>query len=113
MSFYSYKNANADCSPGVVNGNILSGLNQRVCIQVKNVYDSALSQEQLDDKEVVISNIVPVLPGNDCKPVNSVGCRCSCRLCGIEGWTSSCCLSISAEPFRGRLYCPRRRCRCC
>ena len=79
MSFYSYKNANADCSPGVVNGNILSGLNQRVCIQVKNVYDSALSQEQLDDKEVVISNIVPVLPGNDCKPVNSVGCRCSCR----------------------------------
>ena len=48
MSFYSYKNANAECSPGVVNGNILTGLNQRVCIQVKNVYDSALSQEQLE-----------------------------------------------------------------
>ena len=44
MSFYSYKNANAECSPGVVNGNILTGLNQRVCIQVKNVYDSALSR---------------------------------------------------------------------
>lgn len=38
MSFYSYKNANAECSPGVVNGNILTGLNQRVCIQVKNVF---------------------------------------------------------------------------
>ena len=35
MSFYSYKNANAECSPGVVNGNILTGLNQRVCIQVR------------------------------------------------------------------------------
>jgi ABC-type molybdate transport system substrate-binding protein len=49
MSFYSYKNANAECSPGVVNGNILTGLNKRVCIQVKNVYDSCLSQQQLDD----------------------------------------------------------------
>ena len=30
MSFYSYKNANSDTCPGVVSGNILSGLNQRV-----------------------------------------------------------------------------------
>ena len=37
MSFYSYKNANAEVSPGTVNGNIITGLNQRVCIQVKNV----------------------------------------------------------------------------
>ena len=64
MSFYSYKNANAECSPGVVNGNILTGLNQRVCIQVKNVYDSALSQEQLEDKKIVVTDIVPVLPGD-------------------------------------------------
>ena len=79
MSFYSYKNANAECSPGVVNGNILTGLNQRVCIQVKNVYDSALSQEQLDDEEVVISNIVPVLPGCDCHCNGNRSCRCTCE----------------------------------
>ena len=48
MSFYSYKNANSENSPGEVCGNILNGLNKRVCIQVKNVYDSALSQQQLD-----------------------------------------------------------------
>ena len=65
MSFYSYKNANAEASPGAVGGNVLTGLNKRVCIQVKNVYDSCLCQEQLDDKKIVISNIVPVLPG-DC-----------------------------------------------
>lgn len=46
MSFYSYKNADTACSPGVVKGNILTGLNQRVCLQVKNVYDSCLSQDR-------------------------------------------------------------------
>lgn len=78
MSFYSYKNANSECSPGTVNGNILTGLNQRVCIQVKNVYDSCLSQQQLDDKEVVVSNIVPVLPGCGCNGSSGRACNCSC-----------------------------------
>ena len=42
MSFYSYKNANSDACPGMVKGSVLDGLNQRVCIQVKNVYDSCM-----------------------------------------------------------------------
>lgn len=78
MSFYSYKNANSEAAPGEVCGNILNGLNKRVCIQVKNVYDSALSQQQLDNKEVTISNIVPVLPGSSCRPVSTAPCRCNC-----------------------------------
>ena len=73
MSFYSYKNANAEASPGSVGGNVLTGLNKRVCIQVKNVYDSCLCQEQLDDKKIVISNIVPVLPG-DCHGTCAANC---------------------------------------
>ena len=77
MSFYSYKNANSDTCPGVVNGNILSGLNQRVCVQVKNIYDSCMQQEQLDDERIVIENIVPVLPGNDCQGT-SRPCTCDC-----------------------------------
>ena len=28
MSFYSYKNANAEASPGSVSGNVLTGLNK-------------------------------------------------------------------------------------
>ena len=78
MSFYSYKNANAEASPGAVSGNVLNGLNKRVCIQVKNVYDSCMCQDQLDDKKIVISNIVPVLPG-DCRANCNVNCNCSCE----------------------------------
>lgn len=79
MSFYSYKNANSDTCPGVVNGNILSGLNQRVCVQVKNIYDSCMQQEQLDDERIVIGNIVPVLPGSDCQNPNARPCNCACE----------------------------------
>ena len=81
MSFYSYKNCNSEACPGNVSGNILTGLNKKVCIQVKNVYDSCLSQQQLDNQRVVIENIVPVLP-NSCNcncNVNTSGCRCSCH----------------------------------
>lgn len=79
MSFYSYKNANSDNCPGVVSGNILSGLNQRVCVQVKNVYDSCMQQEQLDDERIVIENIVPVLPGSDCQNPMARPCNCACE----------------------------------
>ena len=79
MSFYSYKNANSDTCPGVVNGNILSGLNQRVCVQVKNVYDSCMQQEQLDDQRITIENIVPVLPGQDCQNPMTRQCSCTCE----------------------------------
>ena len=79
MSFYSYKNANSDACPGMVKGSVLDGLNQRVCIQVKNVYDSCMQQEQLDDEEIVISNIVPVLPGSDCKNPMTRPCSCDCE----------------------------------
>jgi hypothetical protein len=78
MSFYSYKNANSDTCPGVVNGNILSGLNQRVCVQVKNIYDSCMQQEQLDDQRITIENIVPVLPGPDCPGNSGRPCSCDC-----------------------------------
>ena len=85
MSFYSYKNANSDTCPGVVNGNILSGLNQRVCVQVKNIYDSCMQQEQLDDQRIVIENIVPVLPGNDCQGTSRpCNCECDGNRCNCE-----------------------------
>ncbi len=79
MSFYSYKNANSDACPGVVNGNVLTGLNQRVCVQVKNIYDSCMQQEQLDDERVTIENIVPVLPGSDCQNPMARPCSCTCE----------------------------------
>ena len=40
MSFYSYKNANPSCCPGTISGNVLDGLDEKICIQVQRVYDS-------------------------------------------------------------------------
>ncbi|MBQ3223148.1 MAG: hypothetical protein IJB41_06010, partial [Clostridia bacterium] len=95
MSFYSYKNSDGSCAcPGTVNGNnVLSGLTERICVQVKNVYDSCISQEQLTDKTITVTNIVPIvhpgcangLPANQNAPCrcncNGNSCNCSCRLC--------------------------------
>ncbi|MDO4384643.1 MAG: hypothetical protein Q4E18_01450 [Clostridia bacterium] len=79
MSFYSYKNANADTSPGQITGNAMDGICERICIQVKNVYDSCLQQEQLNNKEVTVSNIVPVLPNTNCGSQEANrNCRCDC-----------------------------------
>lgn len=89
MSFYSYKNANSDCCPGEISSaNVLNGLNKKVCIQIKNVYDSALSQQQLDDEEITIQNIVPVLPSSNCPNANAPagrGCTCSGNVCVCPG----------------------------
>ena len=70
MSFYSYKNANAEMSPGCITGNPCEGLTERVCVQVKNVYDSCLQQEQLNNQTITVSGIVPVLPDGSCQNRN-------------------------------------------
>ncbi|MBR5546475.1 MAG: hypothetical protein IKU70_05800 [Clostridia bacterium] len=69
MSFYSYKNGNPCACPGAISGSALDGLQEKVCVQVKRVYDSCLQQEQLDDKEVVITSYAMVA-------ANSCNCGC-------------------------------------
>jgi len=71
MSFYSYKNANPSCCPGTISGNALDGLQEKVCVQVKRVYDSCLQQEQLDDEIITITSYAQVAPS----------CSCSCNCC--------------------------------
>ena len=72
MSFYSYKNANPACCPGNIAGSALDGLQEKVCVQVKRVYDSCLQQEQLDDQVVTITSIAQVV--NTCQ-CNTCGCH--------------------------------------
>lgn len=92
MSFFSYKNANSDQCPGTIVGSALQGLTERICVQVKNVFDACLQQEQLDDVEITVSDIVPLLPdvGNGCqangRPCNCTvhGCQANCT-CGVNG----------------------------
>lgn len=75
MSFYSYKNANPACCPGTVAGNVLDGLDEKICIQVERVYDSCLQQEQLTNVDVTITSYAQV--------VNTCCCNSS-ACCGNE-----------------------------
>ena len=78
MSFYSYKNANASCCPGMIAGDATNGLQERVCVQVKRVYDSALWQEQIDNAVVTITSYAQV--NNSCGCGNGcTSCRRNCR----------------------------------
>ncbi|MBE5768110.1 MAG: hypothetical protein E7333_00770 [Clostridiales bacterium] len=72
MSFYSYKNANNNCCPGTISGNAIDGLQEKVCVQVKRVYDSALMQEQLDRQVVTITSYA------------QVNTTCQCNTCGCQ-----------------------------
>ena len=91
MSFYSYKNATPACCPGTINGNALDGLQEKVCVQVKRVYDSALQQQQIDNAVVTITSFAQVSSGcNTCS--NGCGCGNGCNPCGngCNGGCSSC-----------------------
>ena len=74
LSLYSYKNSNPCACPGAISGNALDGLQEKVCVQVKRVYDSCLQQEQLDDKTVTITSYAMVAPSCN----NGCSCGCSC-----------------------------------
>lgn len=79
MSFYSYKNANPSCCPGTISGNVLDGLDEKICIQVQRVYDSCLQQQQLTNVDVTISSYAQVVHPCCC---NSSAC------CGNETETT-------------------------
>ncbi len=82
MSFYSYKNANASCCPGMIAGDATNGLQEKVCVQVKRVYDSAMWQEQIDNAVVTITSFAQVSGG--------CGNGCSCGACGCNACGNGC-----------------------
>lgn len=77
MSFYSYRNGEGDICPGRISGDCTRGITERVCIQVKKVYDSCIQQEQLDNVNVKLTDICP---GNTKfeAPVTFISCRSTC-----------------------------------
>ena len=70
MSFFS--NFQSDRSPGPITGNPLHGLCEKVCIQVKKVFDACLKQGQ---EENVIINLTTNLPANPTYPLTFVSAR--------------------------------------
>ena len=117
MSFYSYKNANPQSCPGFISGDACTGLTERVCVQVKRVYDSGLIQEQLDNKDIVITNyaVVPSCNtcgngcgGNEvdpCPPVAPITFE-SCRSSSSQGTIRNLCIErLCDRPCYARVRC--------
>ena len=74
MSFYSYRSNDNDIGPGRISGDCTRGLTERVCIQVKKVYDSCIQQEQLDGVMVKLTDICPCGTKFDA-PITFISCR--------------------------------------
>jgi len=86
MSFYSMRNSCGNICPGRVEGDAMCGMRERVCIEVKKVYDSCMQQDRLEDVEICVKNIHPkcVCPQ---EPLTFVSCRSKSskgKLCNLE-----------------------------
>lgn len=63
MSFFCNNTGDSTaCIPGLIKGNATNGLCEKVCIQVKKVFDACLSREQITDKSIVVTDLTPPLP---------------------------------------------------
>ncbi len=60
MSFFS--NCSSDRIPSRIAGNPINGLNEKVCIQAKKVFDACMKQSQEDGFVLTITNLVPDNP---------------------------------------------------
>lgn len=70
MSFFC--NFQSDRCPGQINGNPLNGLCEKVCVQVKKVFDACMQQSQLND---VVLNITNLTPSNPTYPLTFVSAK--------------------------------------
>ncbi len=60
MSFFC--NFQSDKCPGPINGNPLSGLCEKVCIEAKKVFDACMQQSQLTDIVLTLNSFTPTTP---------------------------------------------------
>ena len=60
MSFFC--NFQSDKCPGQITGNPLNGLCEKVCLQVKKVFDACMQQNQLTNIVLNITNLTPANP---------------------------------------------------
>ena len=55
MSFFS--NFQSDKCPGVINGNPLNGLNEKVCIQAQKIFDACIKQVQIENYTLTLEDL--------------------------------------------------------
>lgn len=91
MSFFS--NFQSDRCPGPIAGNAISGLNEKVCIQAKKVFDACIRQVQETDVVLTVENPTPA---NPTYPLTFI----SAKSVGSSATVS--CLTIDLLPDRPR-----------
>ncbi len=89
MSFFS--NFSQDRCPCQISGNPLNGLCEKVCIQVKKVFDACLKQSQEQNVVLTLTNLVPQ---NPTYPLTFVSAKSSQTLATIT--------SLNVEPLADR-----------
>lgn len=89
MSFFS--NFSQDRCPCQITGNPLNGLCEKVCIQVKKVFDACLKQSQEQGVVLTLTNLVPQ---NPTYPLTFVSAKSSQTLATIT--------SLNVEPLADR-----------
>lgn len=57
MSFYS--NFQSDKCPGVISGNPINGLTEKVCIQAEKIFDAAIKQTQIENYALTLTDVTP------------------------------------------------------
>ncbi len=62
MSFFC--NFQSDRCPGQIKGNPMNGLCEKVCVEVKKVFDACMQQSQLTDVVLDVVNQTPATPTN-------------------------------------------------
>lgn len=60
MSFFS--NFQSDKCPGVINGNPLNGMCEKVCIQAQKIFDACIKQIQIENYTLTLEDKVPAEP---------------------------------------------------
>lgn len=70
MSFFN--GVRGELTPGAISGNPLIGLCEKICIQVKKVFDACIKQVQQDDLTITLSNF---MPSNPAFPLTFVSAR--------------------------------------
>lgn len=60
MSFFS--NFQSDKCPGVINGNPLNGLCEKVCIQAQKIFDACIKQVQIENYTLTLTDVTPEAP---------------------------------------------------
>ena len=94
----SFSNCKSDKIPGAIRGNALSGLCEKVCIQVDKVFDACMRQESLTDLALTMTDVTPGLT----EPYRFVSARSSSTQATVSDLTVT---ELPDAPCYARVTC--------